>query len=145
MHLDTGVNGHPVITHITITGLFNRRPTWGIDDHHKVRYIDGRNCCQGDLKKLCASREAVSIFLCLESVKIVPRPPMVNRHELWGYVTAQAISRAEVQAPQRNRLLCLAVAATDSRDQGRPSSWSGQLDKLASGADYMKRLIIVCW
>ena len=45
-----------------------------------------------------------------------------------------AISRAEVQAPQRNRLLCLAVAATDSRDQ-RPSSWSGQLDKLASGAD----------
>lgn len=145
--LDTGVNnGHPLLLPILQSqDCLTVDPTWGIDDHHKHGTLMAGIAAYGDLKKHLASREAVTIFHCLESVKIVPRPPMENRQELWGYVTAQAISRAEVQAPQRNRLLCLAVAATDSRDQGRPSSWSGQLDKLASGADDdMKRLIIVC-
>ena len=51
---------------------------------------------------------------------------------------------AEINAPNRNRVVCIAVTADDTRDQGRPSSWSAQLDQLSSGADDdSHRLIIV--
>ena len=50
----------------------------------------------------------------------------------------------EIQAPYRKRIHCMAVTSTDTRDRGRPSSWSGELDQIASGVDNgNKRLLIV--
>ena len=48
-------------------------------------------------------------------------------------------------APDRLRTICMAVSA-EARDNGRPSSWSAELDALASGADSpdeIKRLIVL--
>ena len=77
----------------------------------------------------------------LESVKILP-PEGNNNPQLYGYITKQAISLAEIGHPKRNRVIAMAVTA--DQGNGLPSSWSGALDNLASGVDDgIKRLIIV--
>lgn len=59
-------------------------------------------------------------------------------------MTSQGIYRAEIQAPHRKRITCLAVTSTEDRDRGRPSSWSAMVDELTSGyEDNTRRLIIV--
>src|SRR5690606_30351037 len=51
--------------------------------------------------------------------------------------------RVEVTAG-RQRLFCMAITATDTRDRGRPSSWSSAIDGLSSGAfDNQRRLFIL--
>lgn len=145
--LDTGVNnGHPLLSSIikdedcqTVV------EDWGVDDHNGHGTLMAGIVGYGDLKRCLETKEAIHLKHCLESVKILPKPPAHNKQELWGYITAQAISRAEIQAPDRKRIVCLAVTAEDTIDRGRPSSWSGQVDQLSSGVENdNKRLIIVC-
>jgi hypothetical protein len=69
---------------------------------------------------------------CLESVKILP-PVGANPPELYGAITAQAVARPEINAPERARVFSLAVTATDERDRGQPTSWSSAVDALAVG------------
>ncbi len=98
----------------------------------------------GDLMSCLRGSTPIEIGHILESVKILPNPPASNEPDLWGYVTAQGISLAEIQAPDRQRTICLAVTSRDTRDQGRPSSWSGEIDQLASGSeDDTMRLIVI--
>ena len=59
-----------------------------------------------------------------------------------GYITAQGVSRVEIQAPERKRSYCMAVTATDSRDRGRPSSWSAEIDQLSSKWEEQRLFII---
>jgi hypothetical protein len=68
----------------------------------------------------------------LESVKILP-PTGANPPELYGAITAQAVTRPEINAPQRPRIFSMAVTATDERDRGQPTSWSAAIDALAAG------------
>ncbi|MEN6324617.1 MAG: S8 family peptidase, partial [Syntrophomonas sp.] len=145
--LDTGINnGHPLLAcALDEKDCMTVDPKWGIDDHNGHGTLMAGIACYGDLIACLSSGELIQLLHCLESVKILPRPPVDNRQELWGHITSQAVSRAEVQAPYRNRIICLAVSASDSRDRGRPSSWSGQIDNLASGSeDDIKRLLILC-
>src|SRR5690606_28216237 len=61
-----------------------------------------------------------------------------------GHFTARGISRAEIQAPERKRIICMAVTSSDALGRGRPSSWSGMIDALASGySDDRKRLFVL--
>lgn len=145
--LDTGVNnGHPLLRPLLKDeDCLAVNPTWGVDDHHGHGTLMAGVAVYGDLRECLSTRDVISLSHCLESVKILPRPPAQNQQELWGYITAQAVSRAEIQAEQRRRIICLAVSATDNRDRGRPSSWSGRLDQLSSGADDdIRRLFVVC-
>lgn len=144
--LDTGVNnGHPLI-HLVLSDNDCQAvdPTWGTDDHDKHGTLMAGIVAYGDLVEALESTEQIALTHRLESVKILPRPPDQNEPNLWGYITSQAISRAEIQAPDRKRSICLAVTADDTRDRGRPSSWSAALDQLASGVDDdSRRLFIV--
>lgn len=145
--LDTGVNnGHPLLGPVLkYEDCLTANPSWGVDDHDGHGTLMAGVAAYGDLRECLASSEAVILRHCLESVKILPRPPVKNQQELWGYITAQGMSRAEIQASARKRVLCLAVSSTDTRDRGRPSSWSGRIDQLSSGADDdVRRLFIVC-
>lgn len=145
--LDTGVNnGHPLLAPVLKDeNCLTVNPTWGVDDHDGHGTLMAGITAYGDLRSCLTSSEAVYLSHCLESVKITPRPPGHNRQELWGHITAQGVSRTEIQAPERKRVLCLAVSATDTRDRGRPSSWSGRIDQLSSGSDdNVRRLFIVC-
>lgn len=99
----------------------------------------------GDLQACLESSATITITRCLESSKILPPPPHSDPKHLWGYVTSQAIYRAETEAPDRKRIICLAVAAEETRDAGHPTSWSAELDALAAGVDEInRRLIVVC-
>lgn len=144
--LDTGVNsGHPLLQPLLSDEdcqAFD--PEWGTNDHDKHGTLMAGIAAYGDLAESLESNEVIELTHRLESVKILPRPPEQNSPNLWGYITSQAISKAEIQAPSRNRSFCMAVTANNTEHRGRPSSWSAQLDQSSSGAeDEEYRLIIV--
>ena len=78
----------------------------------------------------------------LESVKILPDWGQ-NEPDLYGHITASAISRAEVQAPARSRVFCMAVTAEGNHWRGRPSSWSAKVDDLTYGDGSDQRLVVI--
>ncbi|MCL5422003.1 MAG: S8 family peptidase [Nitrospirae bacterium] len=144
--LDTGVNnGHLLIRPVLDDAdLHTVIPAWNINDHSGHGTLMAGTAAYGDLLSALNNGSRIQINHCLESAKILPPPPAQNPKELWGYMTAQGISRAEIQSPQRKRILCMAVTSTDSRDRGRPSSWSATVDELASGyEDDTKRLMVI--
>ena len=97
----------------------------------------------GDLQGCLETTSNVTIKHYLESVKILP-PTGTNPKKLWGDITIQGISRAEIQAKDRKRIICMPISADDTRDRGRPSSWSAAIDQVTSGAeDNERRLVIV--
>ncbi|MDQ8185809.1 S8 family peptidase [Pelagicoccus sp. SDUM812002] len=134
--LDTGVNkGHPLISPLLSSDdqqAFDS--AWGSDDHNGHGTLMAGVAAFGDLKAALESGLEVKISHRLESVKILP-PRGSNPKRLYGHVTSQAISLATIQANDRKRIYCLAVTATDDRDRGRPSSWSGFVDQSAFGSD----------
>ncbi|MCP4384358.1 MAG: S8 family peptidase [Hyphomicrobiales bacterium] len=96
----------------------------------------------GDLVDPLAGNDPVVLGHVLESVKILPDQG-ANDPDLYGYITAEAMSRAEIQAPERARVFCLAVTAEGDHWAGRPSSWSAALDELAYGDGQDQRLATV--
>jgi hypothetical protein len=152
--LDTGVNnGHPLLAPVLRDeDCLSVDPGWGVHDHDSANQGHGTRMAGtvafGDLRHCLASSDQIFFHHRLESVKILPPPPDMHKPDLWGYITAQGISRAEIQAPERQRIHCMAVTASDTRDRGRPSSWSGEMDQLAAGidsdeAEQVRRLIIL--
>ena len=77
----------------------------------------------------------------IESVKIINQADP-HEKELYGAVTRESAYRVEV-TPDRSRVYCLAVTATDDRDRGRPSSWSAAADALAAGDNDQRRLFVL--
>jgi len=145
--LDGGINnGHPLIKPVLPDEACQAVNTgWGTDDHDKHGHgtMMAGIAAYGDLTEVLDSAEQVELTHQLESVKILPRPPEQNSPNLWGYITSQAVSRAEIQGPDKNRTICMAVTADDTRDRGRPSSWSAEIDQITSGADGSSRRLIV--
>jgi len=143
--LDTGVNnGHPLLQPVLDgTDLHAVRPEWGANDHNGHGTLMAGTAAYGDLLALLNSGSPVRILHRLESAKILP-PAEQNPKKLWGDITSQGISRAEIQGPGRKRIVCMPVTTPDDRDRGRPSSWSGAVDELASGyEDDIRRLIVI--
>lgn len=96
----------------------------------------------GDLADPLASTDLISLNHVLESVKILPDHG-ANDPDLYGYITAEAISRAEIQAPERARVFCLAVTSAGDHWRGRPSSWSAAVDELAYGDGEVQRFVAI--
>ncbi len=143
--LDTGVNrGHPLLSPVLAeVDCTSFDPRWGAHDHDKHGTLMAGVGAYNNLQELLLHNEGIVLRHCLESVKILP-PNGANEPNLWGHITAQSLYKAEIQAPDRKRIACMAVTSADTRDQGRPSSWSGALDQLCSGADdNHRRLFIV--
>jgi hypothetical protein len=96
----------------------------------------------GDLAPFLTGNGRVELAHRLESVKILPDRGG-NDPDLYGYITATAIARAEVTAPRRPRAVCLAITSDGDHWRGRPSSWSASLDNLVYGNGTDQRLIVV--
>lgn len=144
--LDGGVNrGHPLLLSLLdVNDLHAYDPAWGTHDHDGHGTLMAGTAAFGDLLELLGGTRPIHMRHRLESAKILPPPPEVNPKRLWGQVTSQGVSRAEIQAPYRKRVVCLAVTSNEDRDRGRPSSWSAALDALASGyGEETKRIVIV--
>ena len=152
--LDTGVNnGHPLIAPLLSDN--DRQAVvldWGVDDHGNHGTRMSGLLGYGDLQKHLESKDSVIIKHCIESVKILP-PDDDNDEELWGYITQQAINKAEIENANRKRIVCMAVSGTykgyktpfgSELNKGYPTSWSATIDQITSGAnDDERKLMIV--
>ncbi|MBI9107933.1 MAG: S8 family peptidase [Spirochaetales bacterium] len=144
--LDTGVNnGHPLLNQIISIGdCQSVISEWGKQDDQNHGTPMAGLAAYGNLIKKATSNQNFKIKHRLESVKIIPpanhpdTPP-----ELWGLMTKQAASLAEIQNPEKVRILCMALTAPDKPDSGRPSSWSAALDQLCAGADDGQRHLLI--
>lgn len=143
--LDSGVNnGHPVLAPIIPdAACATVDPDWGTADTKG----HGTNMCGtvafGDrLGAYLESTEPVHIPFGVESVKLLPNQGY-NDVRLYGERTKQATSRAELMNTTAQRIICMAVTSIDTRDHGRPSSWSGAIDSLTSGADDGQRRLVI--
>ncbi|MBX3176130.1 MAG: S8 family peptidase [Candidatus Hydrogenedentes bacterium] len=143
--LDTGANnGHVLLEPILADGDCHAvDPQWGVNDHRGHGTLMCGIAAFGDLLAALQHDGPIAVEHCLESSKILP-PREDNDPELYGDITIQGISRAEIKASTRSHIGCLAVTSEDGRDRGRPSSWSAAIDKLTSGYDDGgKRLFIM--
>lgn len=142
--LDTGVNNsHPLICNLLSDSDCQAvKNEWGSYDHHKHGTLMAGVLIYGDLKEKLESNESIKINHCIESIKILP-PIGNNPIELWGDIMKQGISKAEIRAKDRKRIVCMPVSARESRDRGRPSSWSAAIDQVISGADDGERRLVI--
>ncbi|MBE2254773.1 MAG: S8 family peptidase [Ignavibacteria bacterium] len=145
--LDTGVNnGHQLLQPlIDANNILTVDKTWGTNDHANgaghgtlMAGIAG----YGQMEQVLTSANAISLTHKLCSVKILPNKGQ-NSPELWGDITSQGISIAEIQNPKMVLVYCMAVTSLEGTNRGRPSSWSGAIDNLAYGDGENQRLIII--
>lgn len=136
--LDTGINrGHPLISPVLKPeDLHSVEPSWGTNDDAGHGTELAGLAIAGDLSDILDDNADIEVEHRLESVKLL-RDDGANgtdsRHH--GYLTAEAVSRPEIDHPDRPRVFGMAVTARDNRDRGRPTGWSSTLDALAADSD----------
>jgi len=148
--LDTGVNAHPLLANaIDANDLHTINNAWSNADTVGHGTGIAGLALFGDLTEVLESKELQEINHLLESSKIINNseyyPDDKRPLDLYANYTKQGISQAEVDKPHRKRVFQLAITTIDSRDNGKPSSWSAALDMLAAGTDNNgeKRLFVV--
>lgn len=135
--LDTGINsGHsllaPSIENEHIQAI---NSSWGVGDHQGHGTEMAGLVLFNDLKEALLSKEIIRIPHELESIKILP-PRGQNEPDLYGALTEQAVSLAEIANPEANRAICMAVTSPNYNTfDGSPTSWSAAIDSITSGAD----------
>ena len=147
--LDTGVNrGHGLLAPaLAVDDLHTIEPAWGTDDTDGHGTQMAGLALAGNLTELLEGSGPIQVDHRLESVKLLPQDGAGgadSRHH--GLRTIEAVSRPEVTAPSRLRVIGMAVTARDNRDRGKPSAWSATLDSLAADVDgygAKPRLLIV--
>jgi Subtilase family len=147
--LDSGVmRRHPLLENsLSTNDMHSYEPAWNnVDDNGHGTNMAGI-LLYGDLCDALMTQREIKISHCLESVKMLP-PTGQNDPMLYGWITQECISRAEVQAPFRQRVICMPVTS-EGLNQGIPSSWSAAIDNMCFGRDknsdeVIQRLIILC-
>ena len=119
--LDHGVNnGHrllePVLPDVDCHAV---HPEWGTNDDHGHGTLMAGTAAYGDILEALSDNRPMIIRHGIESAKILPPPPEENPKRLWGHFTSQGVSRAEIQAPHRTRIICMAVTSEDYPTLGR--------------------------
>lgn len=145
--LDSGVTqGHPLIAPgLSPADQYTNEPAWGVNDSV---FWNGHGTLMagialyGDLETALTHGNQIALRHRLESVKIL-HPQGLGDQSLFGAVTETGVSRAEVGAPNRPRVFCLAVSSQIGLDRGRPTSWSATIDKLAYGGGDVRRLLVI--
>ncbi len=145
--LDTGINnGHqllqPLIDNNNTLTVDN---AWGKNDHANGAghgTLMAGIAAYGQMEQVLTSGNAVPLTHKLCSVKILPNQGQSPR-ELWGDITSQGISIAEIQNPNMVLVYCISVTSEDNTYRGRPSSWSGEIDNLAYNYGENQRLIVI--
>lgn len=133
--LDTGVNaGHPLLAaSLASEDVHTCEPGWGSHDHHGHGTAMAGLALYGNLTEALDTAGRVRLRHLLESVKVLPPDPITVAPELWGTVTADAVSRVEIQAPSARRSFSMSVTADAGTVPGMPTSWSAAIDALACG------------
>jgi len=143
--LDSGINnGHDLLNPVlSDSDCHTVMPEWKTSDHNGHGTLMAGICAYGNLQEALESKLSIEIEHKLESAKILPKQGQ-NDPDLYGYITSQGVSLAEIQNPDAIRVFCMAVTAPFQTDRGIPSSWSSAVDSISSGSeDYGKRLFLI--
>lgn len=145
--LDTGVSAaHPLLSPAVDTQCIQAvEASWGTGDHQGHGTKMAGLALYYDLKEALNSSQTIHIPFELESVKLLP-PRGANKPELYGAVTSQAVSLAEIANPAARRVICMAITSPEVNTfDGSPTSWSAAIDSITSGAneDNEKRLFLI--
>lgn len=135
--LDTGLSSeHPLLAPATREeDIQTVESAWGIGDHEEHGTEMADVALFNDLKECLSASKDIHILHGLESVKILP-PHGENPPELYGAVTEQAVALAEIAKPHVERAICMAVTSSEyGTMDGSPTSWSGAVDSITSGAE----------
>lgn len=135
--LDTGINsGHPLLSPaVDEDVVLTYDDALGIEDRDNHGTKLAGLALYGNLKGSLSSDGPIEVTHTVESVKILD----MNRQsdpDLYGDIARQAIDRACVAKPKKNRIFCSGVTAVESEvTDGLPTSWSAALDEAISHAD----------
>lgn len=145
--LDTGVSSaHPLLE-----PFIHEQDIHTVFDDGDVSDSDGHGTGMAgvalyhDLNQSLLSHDTISIPYRIESSKILRNQK--NDPELYGAITAQGILFNEIENPDKDRSICMAVT-TDATD-GHPTSWSGAIDEIIAGVNIFgadnedKRLMLI--
>jgi hypothetical protein len=136
--LDTGVNnGHGLIAAaLDEEDLHTVDPNWGVADQQGHGTNLAGASLIGNLADALALAQPVVVGHRLESVKLLPHSGAnQGGPQLHGYLTAEAVAKAEISDPERRRIYTMAVTAGDYRERGQSTAWSATIDRLASDAE----------
>ena len=145
--LDTGVSSaHPLLE-----PFIHEQDIHTVFDDGDVSDFDGHGTGMAgialyhDLNQSLLSHDTINIPYRIESSKILRNQK--NDSELYGAITAQGILFNEIENPNKDRSICMAVT-TDATD-GHPTSWSGAIDEIVAGVNIFgadnedKRLMLI--
>ena len=144
--LDTGImQNHPLLKSAIKDDkcVISYDSNWGAEDHEGHGTEMAGIAKYFDLMNTFLSKSQVSINHKIESVKILP-PHGSNKYEAYGAITEQSVLSIEIENPDANRVICMAI--TCDNDDGKPTSWSGAIDNITSGANEeggVKRLFFI--
>ena len=145
--LDTGINNsHPLLKDVIEDEHRQAvNPEWNLADQDGHGTEMAGICEYFHLMALMEDNAPINISHHLESVKILPSNGTENEPELYGAITADAVSLTEIENPGVNRVFCMAVTSDKYNTEGGvPSSWSGEVDNIAVGAvDGIKKLFVI--
>lgn len=145
--LDTGVTAaHPLLEQaIKLDHVQTVNSAWGNGDHQGHGTEMAGIALFNNLKDVLIGKKQLTISQKIESVKILP-PVGGNDPDLYGAVTEQAVSLAEIANPFVHRVICMAVTSPEYNTlDGSPTSWSAAVDSITAGAEEedVKRLFII--
>lgn len=146
--LDSGItHTHPLLAiGIEPSDVQSYDPTWPLGDSAAWR---GHGTAMsgvalyGDLQQALARHGRIRLDHRLESVKMLQPDAIQHEPQLYGAVTAECVSRAEIAAPRRPRAICMAVTSDFQVRRGKPSSWSATVDRLSFGDETARRLFLL--
>jgi len=135
--LDGGVTReHPLLKPaLADEDLLTYDPNWGVEDTQRGHGTHMAGIAlYGYLDHALATSSKVYLTHRLESVKILSDQEE-NDPKLYGAITKEAVSRAEVSNPKRQRVICMPVTSETHNDTGHnntgvPSSWSAAVDQI---------------
>lgn len=138
--LDRGVSrAHPLIQPaLAAADRHAAEAAWDVNDFVGHGTQLAGLALYGDLSTALQTTLPIAITHRLESSKVIPDAGH-NPHHLLGTVTRKGIDAAEATAGRR-RTFCLATTTEDDTPHdGAPTSWSSEIDQLASGASGLQR------
>ena len=145
--LDTGIQkDHPLIApYIPTLCVQAVNPSWDSSDLNGHGTGMAGIAIYRDLVEKLSSSESIEIAHKVESVKILPDVG-ANAPQLYGAITRQAVSLAEIENPRAERAICMAVTSDEyNTEDGTPTSWSAAVDSITSGDEEgdIKRLFFI--
>ena len=132
--LDSGVTrSHPLIEPaLASEDLLTCHPKWGKADS-KNGGGHGTSMAglvlYGNLYNALETSNTIYLNHKLESVKILPDQGE-NDPKLYGTITKDAVSRAIISNPKRQRVICMPLTSETDNNKGVPSSWSAAVDQI---------------